>query len=145
MQGVLVSFGTKVNIRTQDGTLLPLVCTCDSLNAFRVLPFVCILGQGALTVERLQGIAHGSRARKRWSPWLGSHAAQCRSLVQWNRALGQNNLKDVARLAKLVDDINIRKDGAAGHCDTCAEEKAKRAPLTRHRAPERRIRWKFSH
>ena len=42
-QGAMVSFGKEANIRTQDGTLLPLVCTSDDLNTLRVLRFVCNL------------------------------------------------------------------------------------------------------
>ena len=86
-QGAMVSFRKKANIRTQDGTLHPLVCTSDDLYTLRVLPFVCNLGPRALPVERLQGIAHRCGSRKGWSPWLGSHAAQRRTLVQWHRAL----------------------------------------------------------
>ena len=130
-QGAMVSFGKEANIRTRDGTLLPLVCTSDDLYTLRVLPFVCNLGPRALPVERLPGIAHGCGGRKGWSPWLSSHAAQSRTLVQWHRALGHNNFNDVARLTKLVDVMHIRKDGEAGHCDTCAEEKAKRAPVNK--------------
>ena len=127
----MVSFGKEANIRTQDGTLLPLVCTSDDLNTLRVLPFVCNLGPSTLPVERLPGIAHGCGGRKCWSPWLGSHAAQNRTLVQSHRALGHNNFNDLALLTKLVDGMHIRKDGEAGHCDTCAEEKAKRAPVNK--------------
>ena len=62
---------------------------------------------------------------------VGQHAAQSRFLVQWHRAIGHNNFNDVARLTKQVDGMHIRMDGAAGHCDTCAEEKAKRAPVNK--------------
>ena len=51
--------------------------------------------------------------------------------MQWHRELGHNNFNDVARLTKLVDGMHIRKDGAAGQCDTCAEEKSKLAPLNK--------------
>ena len=57
-QGTMVSFGKEANIRTQYGTLFPLVCTSDDLYTLRVLPFVCNLGPRALPVERLPGIAH---------------------------------------------------------------------------------------
>ena len=50
--------------------------------------------------------------------------------MQWHRVLG-HNFNDVARLTKLVDGMHIWKDGAAGHCDTCAEKKAKRAPVNK--------------
>ena len=130
-QSAMVSFGKEANIRTQDGTLLLLVCTSDDLYTLRVLLFVCNLGPRALPVERLPGIAHGCGGRKGWSPWLGSHAAQSRTLEQWHRALGHNNFNDVARLTKLVDGMHIRKDGEAGHCETCAEEKAERAPVNK--------------
>ena len=63
-QGAMVSFGKEANIRTQDGTLLPLVCTSDDLYTFRVLPFVCNLGPRALPVECLTGIANGCGGRK---------------------------------------------------------------------------------
>ena len=52
-------------------------------------------------------------------------------MVQWHRALGHDNFNDVARLTKLVNVMRILKEGAAGHCDTCAEEKAKRAPVNK--------------
>ena len=48
-QGTMVSFGKEATIRTQDVTLLPLVCTNDDLYTLRVLPFVCNLGPRALT------------------------------------------------------------------------------------------------
>ena len=95
----------------------------------RFLPFVYNFGPRALPVEHLPGIEHRCGGCKVWSPWLGSHAAQSRTLVQWHRTLGHNNFNAVARLTKLVDGMYIRKDGAAGHFDTCAEEKAKRAPV----------------
>ena len=46
-------------------------------------------------------------------------------------ALGHNNFNDVARLTKLVDGMHIWKDGEAGHCDTCAEDKAKPVPVNK--------------
>ena len=130
-QGAMVSFGKKANIRTHDRTFLPLVFTSDDQYTLRILPFVCNLGPRALPMERFPGIAHGCGGRKGWSSWLGSHAAQSRTLVQWDRALAHNNFNDVARLTKLVDGMHIRKDGAAGHCDTCVEAKAKRAPVNK--------------
>ena len=130
-QGARVSFGKEANIRTQDGSLLPLVCTSDDLYTLLVLPFVCNLGPRALPVDRLPGITHRCGGCKGWSHWLGSHAAQSRTLVQWHRALGHNNFKDVARLTKLLDGMQIRKDGASGHCDACAEEKPKSAPVNK--------------
>ena len=78
----MVSFRKEANIRTQDGTLLPLVCTSNDLYTLRVLPFVYNLGPRALPVERLPGNAYRCGGRKGWSPWLGSHAAQSRTLVQ---------------------------------------------------------------
>ena len=132
-QGAIVSVGKEAIIRTQDGTLLPLVGTSDDLYTLRVLPFV-----GNLRMERLQSIAHRSGEGNGWSPWLGSHAAQSRTLVQWHRALGHNNFNDVALTTKLVDGMHMRKDVAAGHCDTCAEEKAKRAHVNKASSVERK-------
>ena len=106
----MLSFGKEANIRTQP----------QEAN----IRFVCNLGPRALPVEHLPVIAHGCEGRKGWSPWLGSHAAQNRTLVLWHRALGHNNFNEVARLTKLVDGVHIRKEGAAGYSDTCAEEKA---------------------
>ena len=99
-QGAMVSFGKEANIRTQDRVLLPLVCTSDVLYTLRVLPFVCNFGPRALPVKRLQGIAYRCGGRKGWSPWLGSHAAQSRTLVQWHRALGHNNFNDVDKASQ---------------------------------------------
>ena len=78
----MVSFVKETNIRTQDGTLLPLVCTNDDLYTLLILPFVCNLGPRAITMERLPGNTHGSKGCKGWSPWLRSHAAQGRTLAQ---------------------------------------------------------------
>ena len=130
-QGAMVSFGKEAIIRTQDGTLPPLVCTSDDLYTLHVLPSVCIFGARALPVERLPGIAHGSGGQKGWSPWLGSHAAQSRTLGQGHRALSHNNFNDVARRTKLVDGMHIGKDGAAGHCDTCAHKSTNHGVSTR--------------
>ena len=120
-QGAMVSFRKEANIRIQDGTLLPLVCTRDDLYTLRVLAFVCNLGPRALPVKRLSGIAHGCEGRKGLSPWSCSR----------HRAMGHNNFNDVARLTKLVDGMRIREEGAEGNYDTCAAEKAKRAPVNK--------------
>ena len=144
-QGTMVSFGKEANIRTQDGTFFPLVCTSDDLYTLRVLPFVSNLGPRALPVERLPGIAHTYGGRKGWLSWLGSHAAQSRTLVQWHRALGHNNFNDVARLMKLVDGMHIRKEGAAGQCDTCAEAKAKCAPVNKASGTRAKTKLDIAH
>ena len=87
------SFGMEANIRTQDGTLLPLVCTSDDLYTLRVLLFVCNLEPRALQVERLPGIAYRCGGRKGLSLWLGNHAAQSKTPVHWHRALGHKQLQ----------------------------------------------------
>ena len=56
------------NIKTQDGTLLHLVCASDGLHTLHVLAFVCNLGPRELPVECLPVIAHGSGGRKGWYP-----------------------------------------------------------------------------
>ena len=54
----MVSFGKEANIRTQNGTLLPLACTSVELHTLRVLPFLCNFGPRALPVERLKEGLH---------------------------------------------------------------------------------------
>ena len=59
-QSAMVSFEKEENIKTQNGTIFPLVRTSDDLYTLRDLLFVSNFGPIALPLERLPGIAHGS-------------------------------------------------------------------------------------
>lgn len=125
MQGATVSFGKQAHIRTSDGTLIPLVCTSDDLYTLIVYPSKCNLGPKALD-RQLPGIAFGNDSHRSGSYWV---AASSRSMEQWHLALGHNNYQDVARLPQLVEGMAINRSQPHGHCDSCATEKAKRAPV----------------
>ena len=96
-------------------------------------------------MEFLPVIAQRCGVRKGWSRSLEGHEAQSRTLVQWHSTLGHNNFDDVARLTKLVDGMHIQKDRTAGHCDTCAEEKAKSAPVNKVSGTRAKKKLDFLH